>query len=296
MAVSGRSDATGEIGVIGASSTGLQCVLYLAKLKVPCRAIARDPKVAEAAVNRALPAALRKNVSYYKADVTLPKTLPSAVRGCRAVIFAATATAGWRLPFYDNSETPPHVDFEGSVNAASAAVAEGVSRFILVSSLAVTQPSHAMHIARNTAMGRIMDWKLLGEQGVQKVYDAVQKSSTRDMAVTIVRPGFLTDEAAAGPGGLLVDTGDNLAGSVSRADLAAVCAEAALRDDAKRLVFEVVAGQQGGNYPVCANWEHVFSSLKNGHLPVASTSCLQAGAGGLGIQGLCGVQDVRSCT
>ncbi len=36
----------GEVAVVGASrGTGLQCVLYLARKKMACRAIARDPAV-----------------------------------------------------------------------------------------------------------------------------------------------------------------------------------------------------------------------------------------------------------
>jgi len=57
-------------------------------------------------------------------------------------------------------------------------------------------------------MGRIMDWKLLGEQGVSKVYDTVSQffcaffyflnallyfffKFSRDLPVTIIRPGLV---------------------------------------------------------------------------------------------------------
>ena len=30
------------------------------------------------------------------------------------------------------------------------------------------------------------------------------------------------------------------------------------------LVFEVVSGKQGGNYPVCSSYDSVFQSLKHG--------------------------------
>mmetsp|Transcript_33913 Transcript_33913/g.52845 ORF Transcript_33913/g.52845 Transcript_33913/m.52845 type:complete len:287 (-) Transcript_33913:53-913(-) len=276
------------IAVMGASrGTGMQCVLYMAKRKIAVKAIARDPGACRSEVDSRLPGNYRQFVTYCKADVTEPKTLAPAVRGCRGLIYAATATAGWRLPFYDNKDTPPQVDFEGAVAAATAAAAEGVNRFILVSCLSVTRPSHPMHITKNTMMGRIMDWKLLGEQGVQKVYDHVAKSSSRDMAVTIIRPGFLTDDAPEGPSGLLVDTGDSLAGSVSRADLASICVEAIWNPNAKGLVFEIVSGKQGGNYPVCTNYEQIFHTLKNGYLPVTTPSCMQQ----TGLRGLCSVPD-----
>ncbi len=45
--------------------------------------------------------------------------------------------------------------------------------------------------------------------------------------------GVLTDDAPAGPGGILVDIGDTLGGSISRADVAALCVESILSTDAK---------------------------------------------------------------
>ena len=42
----GGISGIGEVAVVGASrGTGLQCVLYLARKKMDCRAIARDPAV-----------------------------------------------------------------------------------------------------------------------------------------------------------------------------------------------------------------------------------------------------------
>jgi len=63
----GGSDggSIGLVGVIGASrGTGLQCVLYLAKKRIACRAIARDPAKCEQAVCAALPSALQKYGEY----------------------------------------------------------------------------------------------------------------------------------------------------------------------------------------------------------------------------------------
>eukprot|EP00802_Teleaulax_amphioxeia_P023716 Tamp_24339.p1 GENE.Tamp_24339~~Tamp_24339.p1 ORF type:complete len:316 (+),score=25.02 Tamp_24339:49-948(+) len=295
MSVRGRCEHAGDVGfsgevaVVGASrGTGLQCVLYLARKKMACRAIARDPAACERAVCAQLPAALHKHVTYIRADVTDDKSLEPALCGCEGVIFAATATSGWTL--FESKDTPPAVDFQGSVTTATAAAGLGVRRFVLISSLAVTQPSHMMHMSRNSLMGRIMDWKLLGEQGVSKVYDTVTKSSTRDLSVTIVRPGLLTDEAPRGAGNLLVDCGDSLSGSLSRADLAALSVECLLHDDAKRLVFEVVNGKQGGNYPVCRTYEQIFHSLKNGYIPVSGPGCLQTS----GLRGMCGPADTSS--
>eukprot|EP00282_Hemiselmis_andersenii_P046198 CAMPEP_0172092814 /NCGR_PEP_ID=MMETSP1043-20130122/25638_1 /TAXON_ID=464988 /ORGANISM="Hemiselmis andersenii, Strain CCMP441" /LENGTH=260 /DNA_ID=CAMNT_0012755551 /DNA_START=385 /DNA_END=1164 /DNA_ORIENTATION=+ len=255
------------VAVIGASrGTGLQCVLALARKKIPCRAVARDVSACQSAVFAALQAPLRKYVVFHKADVTEPGTLLSAVQGCQGVINCATASAWWRLPFQEDINTPPHVDYHGAVAVAGACAAAKVPRYVMVSSAAVNRPQDWFHMQRNALCGRIMDWKLLGEQGTVKVLDAVSSSSaSQPLSLTIVRPGALTDKS--------------LSGSLPRADLASICVEAVFNQDAKGLVFEVVSGKQGGNYPTCSNFEQVFTSLRHGHLPVTSTSCLQGGLG-----------------
>mmetsp|Transcript_37446 Transcript_37446/g.90417 ORF Transcript_37446/g.90417 Transcript_37446/m.90417 type:complete len:307 (+) Transcript_37446:433-1353(+) len=289
------------VAVIGASrGTGLQCVLALARKKIPCRAVARDVSACQSAVFAALQAPLRKYVVFHKADVTEPGTLLSAVQGCQGVINCATASAWWRLPFQEDINTPPHVDYHGAVAVAGACAAAKVPRYVMVSSAAVNRPQDWFHMQRNALCGRIMDWKLLGEQGTVKVLDAVSSSSaSQPLSLTIVRPGALTDDAAGGPGSILVEAGagpsgagggESLSGSLPRADLASICVEAVFNQDAKGLVFEVVSGKQGGNYPTCSNFEQVFTSLRHGHLPVTSTSCLQGGLGAVGITALCGVQ------
>mmetsp|Transcript_59478 Transcript_59478/g.158280 ORF Transcript_59478/g.158280 Transcript_59478/m.158280 type:complete len:222 (-) Transcript_59478:48-713(-) len=137
-----RFTTHGPIGVIGCSrGVGLKCVEYLVKNNLHCRAICRDPAAAEPAIRTALQSYgdCSKLVSFVCADVTQPSTLPAAVRGCCGVIFAASATVGWRLPFSEQKDTPPFVDYEGAVAAATAAASEAVPRFVLVSSLAVTR-------------------------------------------------------------------------------------------------------------------------------------------------------------
>mmetsp|Transcript_28608 Transcript_28608/g.55803 ORF Transcript_28608/g.55803 Transcript_28608/m.55803 type:complete len:301 (+) Transcript_28608:101-1003(+) len=283
------------VAVIGASrGTGLQCVVALAKKKVPCRAVARDVSACESAVFAALPTNLRKHVTFHQADVTKPDTLPPVVKDCRGVIYCATASSWWRLPFAEDNTTPPHVDYEGAVATAAAAAAARVGRYVLVSSSAVTRPQDWFHMQRNAMCGRIMDWKLLGEQGCAKVIGAVSKSSSsaaQATSMTIIRPGALTDDPAGGPSSLLVECGGSLSGYLPRADLASLCVESVFSPDSRGLIFECVSGKQGGNYPTCSNFEQVFTSLRHGHLPVSSTSCMQGGLGVGGLTALCGVQN-----
>lgn len=191
-------------------------VLYLARRKIPCRAVARDAKACEKvpappgascnerrrrsgpsrsrrpgpdcrvphtpaglsgpcpparvlgrpsvslmlqarpqAVHGALAEGQHQHVTFVTADVTKPATLTPAVRGCAGAIFAATATAGWRLPFAsDLEDTPPHVDFEGAVASATAAAAEGVPRFVLISSASVAPAPPHPAASRAATAGR----------------------------------------------------------------------------------------------------------------------------------------------
>eukprot|EP00291_Cryptomonas_curvata_P026158 CAMPEP_0172171722 /NCGR_PEP_ID=MMETSP1050-20130122/12053_1 /TAXON_ID=233186 /ORGANISM="Cryptomonas curvata, Strain CCAP979/52" /LENGTH=224 /DNA_ID=CAMNT_0012843191 /DNA_START=268 /DNA_END=940 /DNA_ORIENTATION=- len=224
---------------------------------MPCHL--QGQQAAEQAIRAAIPSIqdLSSRIKFVRADVTDPATLAPAVRGCAGVIFAASASVGWRLPFSEHKDTPPHVDYEGAVSAATAAASEAVPRFVLVSSLAVTRPSHLLHVLRNSMAGRIMDWKLLGEQGVAQVYKTVSATRRGDMSAIIIRPGSLTDDPPHGPGGILVDTDDTLSGTISRSDVAALCVESVFCDDVRGMTFECVNGQQGGNYPRCQRHEEL---------------------------------------
>lgn len=112
----------------------------------------------------------------------------------------------------------------------SGAVKEGVtmaSRFVVVSSLGVTRPERFPQIEQ---MASMLSYKLMGE-------DAVRNSGC---PFTIVRPGGLID-TPAGEAHIVVDQGDRLAGSISRADVADICVEAIFNPSATNVTFECVA-------------------------------------------------------
>lgn len=110
-----------------------------------------------------------------------------------------------------------------------AAVAEEVmdsSRFVLVSSLGVTRPERFPQLE---AMGNLLRYKLCGEEALRE----------SGCPFTIVRPGGFVD-APVGEMGVVVDQGDRVAGSISRADVAEICAEAIFRPSATNVTFECV--------------------------------------------------------
>lgn len=174
-------------------------------------------------------------LSLANGDVRDPSPLMPAMRDCEVVICAV----GSRTPVGTNC--PRRVDYEGVANLVNVARMEGVRRFILISSIAVTRPDHPMN-----HFGRILDWKRQGE--------VILLSSGLDF--TIIRPGALKDT----PGGrrdLIFDRGDHLSGTVSRADLAEACLAALGHPGSSRATFEMIESERKGP----PNWASLFSSL-----------------------------------
>lgn len=166
-------------------------------------------------------------------DVTQPATLPAALAGADAAVFAASAAKG---------TLPATVDDEGVGHLATAAKAAGLRSVVLVSS-ALVDPKNGWNWIRillnNMRKGKMMDAKWAGERRLVRT----------GVPYTIVRPGGLTD----GPGGvsaLVVAQGDTGSpGRVARADVGRVCVAAAfdpaatgvtleLASDAKKLAAE----------------------------------------------------------
>jgi len=218
--------------VAGATGgVGQQVVSRLLRRNEHVRALVRDLTKA-----RAL---LGENLELIQGDARRIDSANEAVQGVQVVICALGARP-------DNDQnTPEQVDYEGVQNLVMAAKTAGVERFVLVSSLAVTRPDHPLN-----QHGRILDWKLKGE-------DALRSSG---LAYTIIRPGGLTD----GPGGaaLQFDQGDRISGRISRADVAETILQMLTRDTARNVTFEVVGGE--GSAPVSPDqWDALFSTLRS---------------------------------
>lgn len=158
------------------------------------------------------------------ADVSQVDTLEPAVMGASLVIFAATASA---------FGTPSEVDNHGLANTARACIAAEVPRLVVVSGAGVTKVESPAYRFLNLFGGR-MDAKLAGEATVRSLYASAPSS----LAYSIVRPSGLMLGEAKGPGALELNQGDEVAGSMSRADVAAVCVECALSEATARATFE----------------------------------------------------------
>jgi nucleoside-diphosphate-sugar epimerase len=168
-------------------------------------------------------------------DVRQIESLSPAMDGIDTVISAI----GSRTPVGKNC--PKRVDYQGVENLVQAALDAGVRRFILISSIAVTKPGHPMN-----CFGKVLAYKLKGE-------DALRNSS---MDYLVIRPGGLKDT----PGGkksLILDQGDDIMGTISRSDVAALCLFALDYPGELRLTFEAVESEDENQQ----NLADCFSSL-----------------------------------
>ena len=200
-----------SICVIGANGkTGSECVGFCNKNKLDVIATSRS----------GMYTGVYTPTIQSVCDVTVPSTIQSVVRGCRVVIFAASASK--------SGGTPSAVDNAGLVNVAKICIDEQVPHLVIISSGGVSKPDSPVYKFLNI-FGRIMEEKIKGENTVRALYasSATSGSDTRSSCTyTIVRPGGLTEEMEKGVGSLELNQGDTKSGRISRADVASLCIEA----------------------------------------------------------------------
>ena len=143
------------------------------------------------------------------------------LRGADAVVFAAGAGPGSGVPRKDS------VDRAASVLMADAAERTGVRRFVQVSSMGAGQPPRS------------------GTDDVWAAYIAAKTAAeadlrARDLDWTVLRPGHLTDAPATGRVRLAAPPLP--AGTISRADVAAVIAALLDEPGTRHQTLELVSG------------------------------------------------------
>jgi hypothetical protein len=200
--------------VIGANGkTGTKCVQYILSKGLPVKATSRSGiyLADEASATTKSSPLLLPTVC----DVTFPSTIEAAVKGTRAVIFAASASK--------QGGTPAQVDNIGLVNVAKACIDAKVPHLVIVSSGSVTKPDSPVYKFLNL-FGGIMEQKILGEDSVRALYAGVKDDDK--ITYTVVRPGGLTEDPPRGVGALELNQGDTKSGRISRFDVASLCVEA----------------------------------------------------------------------
>lgn len=209
-------DSTRPICIIGANGkTGSECVGACLARGIPVVATTRGGVYTGNYANASSDLLIGNAIC----DVTLPDTIMDAIKGSRAVIFAASASKA--------GGTPAAVDNLGLVNVAKACIDQKIPHLVIVSSGAVTKPESPVYKFLNL-FGNIMEEKIRGEDRVRNMY---QKEFSQGITVsgtttyTILRPGGLTEESVRGVQALELNQGDTKSGRISRADVASLCVE-----------------------------------------------------------------------
>lgn len=157
-------------------------------------------------------------------DATDKSSMQRVFRDVDGAAFFAFQGKSWR--------SAGKVDHNGVNTAAQAAAAAGVERVLLISSLFVSEKHgrNPLRIMLNTVRWRMMDNKLWGEQRVREC----------GAPYTIIRPGRFVDKDAGASTKLKSGQGDNINGSISPADVAAICVAAVKEPSLAGVTFEVV--------------------------------------------------------
>jgi uncharacterized protein YbjT (DUF2867 family) len=154
------------------------------------------------------------------ADLEALDDLAPFVAGADAVVFAAGAGPG------SGPERKRTVDYGAAVKLRDAALATGVRRYLMISSMGADDPASGPEAMR---------------QYLQAKADADAALMESELDWTVVRPGMLTDD----PGSGMVEVGRSLghSGTIPRDDVAGVLAGCLEEPRTVRVAFEVVRGR-----------------------------------------------------
>ena len=211
---SSPAPSAAPVVVFGANGkTGKRCVAYAAKTGRPVVACTRAG--AFSAADAGVSSADASLVTSKPGDVSkaTPAELAALLQGAGSCIFAASASP--------SGGSPQDVDKAGLVAVARACVAARVPRLVVVSSGSVTKPLSPVYVFLNF-FGGIMRAKIEGEDALRALY-----FDRDECDYVIVRPGGLTEDEPRGVSAVELNQGDDKSGRISRADVAAICVEAA---------------------------------------------------------------------
>lgn len=150
------------------------------------------------------------------ADLT--QDVGHAVKGMDAVIFAAGAGSS------TGSEQTTKVDRDGAINLIQATENFGTKKFVMLSSISADEPSQGPG-----ALEHYLQMKLEADQYLQGT----------ELNDTIVRPGYLTNEAGTSK----IRVGEKVeVGSIPRVDVAKTMIATLEEQNTYHKAFEVVSG------------------------------------------------------
>jgi uncharacterized protein YbjT (DUF2867 family) len=167
-------------------------------------------------------------------DVTREEDARNAMAGAHAIVSAL----GSKGPMSDKAHIEL-IEFTTIAELATLASESGMQRFVMCSSMGVEIPDMVPPLAE------ILRQKRRGELALEG----------SGVPFTIVRPGGLTDDAGGAP--IAIARTLHGFGTIARADVAEVLAQALLQGAAINKIVEIVSNPQG----VPADSPHLFESI-----------------------------------
>jgi len=225
----------------GTGRTGRHVVGKLLERGHAARVLTRDLRRAEGRFGA--------EVEVFEGDVTRAESVEAALRGADgAVVIVESSTSE------DAPNGPERAHYGGTRNviaAASADPSNPAPHVVLVTQIYVTRPE-AYPEARN-----ITQWRARAEEALRG----------SGLPYTIVRPSWLTND----PGGreaVRLEQGDAGDGRIAREDVAEVCVQSLLNEEARGKTFEVY--NEPGSPP--EDWGALFASLSVDPTPTRGES------------------------
>lgn len=152
--------------------------------------------------------------------------------------------------------SPAKVDAEGVRNLVQAAPAN-LQRFVFVSSCGVEHKDQLPYSLLNSF--GVLDAKQAGEAAVQQSglpYTIIRPARLIDGPYTSYDLNTLLKATTQGKQGIVLGTGDTLAGQTSRIDVAAACVECLQIPATDRKVYEII---NKGTRPATIDWATLFA-------------------------------------
>ena len=194
-------------------------------------------------------------------DIRDPGSIAPAIEGIDALIILTSGvpkmkpgfdpSKGGRPEFYfEEGSDPEQVDWIGQKNQIDAAKSIGVKQIVLVGSMGGTDINHPLNKLGN---GNILVWKRKAEQYL----------ADSGLPYTIIRAGGLQDKDG-GVRELIVGKDDEIlkteTKTIARADVAEVCIQALLFEEAKFKAFDLASKPEGEGTPT-TDFKSVFAQI-----------------------------------
>jgi len=196
----------------GHGKIGLQLGRLLAERGDRVRGLIRKPEQADDLVEGGVEPVL--------CDLEADPDVTGAVEGAAAIVFAAGAGPG------SGAERKWTLDYGGAAKLIEAAHAQGIRRYVIVSSIGAGSPP----AEGGDVFGEYLRAKAKADRELE----------ASGLDYTIVRPGMLTDDPPTGAVAIGLEVGR---GEIPRADVVDVLAAALPAQNAVAKTFEVVSGE-----------------------------------------------------